>query len=319
MSLFGGGSDFPLWYESYGGSVISFAIDKYCYISARYLPPFFDHKYRIAYSKVETVTSVEQIRHPAVRESLKVFSPNVGVEIHHDGDLPARSGVGSSSAFAVGITHALFRLTNNAEPEKSYLAKEAIDLEQRKLKENVGSQDQVACSYGGINFIEFHDGSIPWKVHPVKIPEDTKSQLMSNLYLVYSGIDRFSSDVSAGLTENIQMKKSFIERVIVLARECKDILEKRGNVDIIGEMLHESWGIKANMNTMSVNQHLRELYERARQCGATGGKVLGAGGGGFLLFYVPLESRARFEESFKLGTRIPIGMDNEGSTCILHS
>jgi D-glycero-alpha-D-manno-heptose-7-phosphate kinase len=319
ISLFGGGSDFPSWYETYGGSVVSFAIDKYCYITARFLPPFFEHKYRIAYSQVETVSRVEDIKHPAVRESLKFFSADEGVEIHHDGDLPARSGVGSSSAFAVGITHALSLLTKNFEPDKYLLAQEAISLEQVRLKENVGSQDQIASAFGGFNFIKFCKKPMPWEVNPININKNIESQLLSGLYLIYSGISRFSSDISAGLTENIVAKKSAIERVVTLAEQCRELLENNGNVDDVGHMLHESWVLKARMNALSMNERLQEMYRGAQSCGATGGKVLGAGGGGFLLFYVPADFRERFESCFKLGTRIPIAIDREGSTCILNS
>lgn len=175
ISLFGGGTDHPTWYRENGGEVISFAVDKYCYLTTRILPPFFDHKYRIAYSKVEMTKTIEEIQHPAVRGALRKYASEMSLEIHHDGDLPARSGVGSSSAFAVGLIHSL-HLLKNQKISKLELAHQAIELEQIDLNENVGSQDQIACALGGINYITF-GGKSEWEVEPLRLTDSQRKQV----------------------------------------------------------------------------------------------------------------------------------------------
>ena len=186
ISLFGGGTDHPAWYKDNGGEVISFAIDKYCYLTARVLPPFFDHKYRIAYSKVEMIKNIDEIQHPAVREGIRKFCPDLALEIHHDGDLPARSGVGSSSAFAVGLINSL-SLLQNLELSSEDLANQAIILEQEILNENVGSQDQIACALGGLNYIKF-GGEQEWVSEKITLTPSMKNQIERRMVLVYSGI-----------------------------------------------------------------------------------------------------------------------------------
>ena len=319
VSLFGGGTDFPNWYRENGGSVLSFSIDKYCYISARILPPFFDHKYRIAYSRIETTVSVEEIKHPVIRESLKRYFPNIGVEIHHHGDLPARSGVGSSSAFAVGLISALKALSGDTLVNPRSLAEEAIFLEQELLSEVVGSQDQIACAYGGINFIDFPPGNHSWRIEHLKIKESLVAELEKRMVLVYSGISRTSSEISVGLIENLSRKKNLLKRTRELAEHCKQILTESGDLDEVGEMLDESWKLKRLINPQSVNSPLEELYASAKRCGALGGKILGAGGGGFLMFWLPTTGREKFLQTFNFGTRVPVHVDRSGSTILLEN
>jgi len=316
ISLFGGGSDFPSWYTKNKGAVISFTIDKYCYISARFLPPFFSHKYRVIYSVIETVSHFEEIEHPAVREAIRSFLPSQGLEIHHAGDLPARSGVGSSSAFAAGLIHSLLKLNGVNDFGKRQLAEHAINLEQIILKDNVGSQDQIACSYGGLNFIKFGPSENPWSVETIELQHRRKRDLENNLFLVFSGISRFSSDISIGLTKDIESKKRFIDRSVQMAFRCKEILVSKGNLEEIGELLDESWENKRSMNPFAITPELDAIYREAKNCGATGGKVLGAGGGGFLLFWVSEQNSERFLETFSLGTRVPFHIETEGSTCL---
>jgi D-glycero-alpha-D-manno-heptose-7-phosphate kinase len=317
VSLFGGGSDFPSWYRENEGAVVSFSIDKYCYITTRILPPFFPHKYRIAYSLIENVSDFQLIQHPAVREAIRHYYPNLGLEIHHDGDLPARSGMGSSSAFAAGLIHSLLKLRGQTKIDKELLAQSTIFLEQEILNENVGSQDQIACTLGGLNFISFGNFSKSWKVEQIGIRPQVKLHLEQCLVLVFSGINRYSSDISLGLTSNISSKTQSIKRSVEMAKWCRDIFSTSNDISVIGEMLNESWENKRAMNSLAITPELDSIYSHAKKCGATGGKVLGAGGGGFLLFWVPQENREKFKKNFQLGTEVPFQIESEGSTCIL--
>ena len=317
ISLFGGGTDHPAWYKEHGGEVISFAIDKFCYLTTRILPPFFDHRYRIAYSKVEHVKTISEIQHPAVREGIRKFSPELALEIHHDGDLPARSGVGSSSAFAVGLIHSLTVLQNQYLTNLQ-LAEEAIILEQEDLKENVGSQDQIACAIGGMNYLKFGSG-LKWTANPIELSQNYKSAIEDRIVLIYSGIHRSSSDVQANLLVDLDKKGKTMERTINLARECKSLFESEGNLDLIGEMLVESWLLKKQMNGHSVTPDLEKLWEASVKAGALGGKVLGAGGGGFCMFWVKEGGRDDFLSKLQFGTHVPVKISIEGTTCLLNS
>ena len=315
VSLFGGGTDYPHWYKQNGGEVVSFTIDKYCYLTTRVLPPFFDHRFRIAYSVVETLKTLNEIKHPAVREAIRKYCPTLFLEIHHDGDLPARSGVGSSSAFAVGLIHSLKLLTEQ-EVTPQELANEAIDLEQNILHENVGSQDQVACALGGLNHIVFNSNS-EWNAQKITVGETYKKEMEDRMVLVYTGVSRISSDIQAHLFTNLQTKMNILNRTGQLARESRSILAKGGDLDLIGEMLAESWELKRAMNDHAVTPALDELWIKARKSGAIGGKVLGAGGGGFCLFWVKKNCKTDFLSRFDLGTYVPVKMIDEGSVCIL--
>jgi D-glycero-alpha-D-manno-heptose-7-phosphate kinase len=316
ISLFGGGTDHPAWYKENGGEVISFAIDKYCYLTTRILPPFFDHKFRIAYSKVEMTKTIEEIQHPAVRGALKKYCPDLSLEIHHDGDLPARSGVGSSSAFAVGIIHSLsllqHRLLSNIE-----LANEAINLEQVELKENVGSQDQIACAVGGLNYITF-GGTSDWVHEPLIISESKKREIEERTVLIYTGVHRSSSDIQAKFLIDLNKKAKTMIRTIELARESKEVLTRDLDLDLIGEMLVESWSLKKAMNSQAITPALEEIWSNSMRAGALGGKVLGAGGGGFCMFWVREGLREDFLRKLSFGTHVPIKISNEGSTCVLN-
>jgi D-glycero-alpha-D-manno-heptose-7-phosphate kinase len=315
VSLFGGGTDHPAWYKENGGEVISFAIDKYCYLTTRVLPPFFDHKYRIAYSKVEMTKTIDEIQHKAVRGALKKYCPDLSLEIHHDGDLPARSGVGSSSAFAVGLIHSL-SLLQQKNLSKSELANEAIHLEQVELNENVGSQDQVACALGGLNYITF-GGNANWVHEPLLISEEIKRQIEERTVLIYTGVHRTSSDIQANLLIDLNKKSKTMHRTIQLARESRDVLIKGLDLDLIGEMLVESWSLKKDMNSRAITPELEEIWANSKRAGAIGGKVLGAGGGGFCMFWVKEGMREDFIRKFNFGIHVPIRISNEGSTCVL--
>lgn len=315
ISLFGGGTDYPAWYKENGGEVISFAIDKYCYLTTRILPPFFDHKYRIAYSKVEMTKTIDEIQHKAVRGALRIYCPDLSLEIHHDGDLPARTGIGSSSAFAVGIIHSL-SLLQQKTLSKLELADAAIHFEQVELNENVGSQDQIACAVGGLNYITF-GGESNWAYEPLMISETRKKEVEDRIVLVYTGVHRSSSDVQANLLVDLHKKGKTMFRTIDLARESKKVLVNGSDLDSIGEMLVESWSLKKAMNSSAITPILEEIWVNSQRAGALGGKVLGAGGGGFCMFWVKEGMREDFLRKLNFGVHVPIRISEEGSTCVL--
>lgn len=315
ISLFGGGTDHPNWYRDNGGAVLSFTIDKFCYINVRELPPFFEHKFRVVYSKVETVQLVDEIVHPAVREGFRKFAPEYNLELHHHGDLPAQSGVGSSSAFAVGLIHSLLVLKGKDVSPKN-LANLAIDLEQKILLETVGSQDQIACALGGLNFIEFGSGD-SWNATPLLPSPRYLEAIEDRIVLLFSGISRLSSDISKSLLENLGTKTRVMARTQKLATECRDIFQNEGDLAQIGSMLVESWNLKKLMNPASVTPVLEDFFDRAMKVGAEGGKILGAGGGGFFLFWVDPEYRESFIQQMSPAIAVPIRISHEGSTRIL--
>ena len=315
VSLFGGGTDHPTWYRDNGGAVLSFAIDKFCYINIRELPPFFSHRYRVAYSKVEMTKQLDEIIHPAVREGFRKYAPNVSLELHHHGDLPAQSGVGSSSAFAVGLIHSLLALRGETVTLEN-LADQAIELEQKDLLETVGSQDQIACAIGGMNLIEFGKGD-RWTASPLHLSSDYIAEIEDRIVLLFTGISRSSSDISKSLLENLQSKADLMNRTHELALECNNILRDNRDLSLIGPMLLESWELKKRMNPASVTSLLDDFLERALKAGAEGGKILGAGGGGFCLFWVNPNNRDSFIRQMSPAVHVPIRISLEGSTRIL--
>jgi D-glycero-alpha-D-manno-heptose-7-phosphate kinase len=314
ISLFGGGSDHPAWFKEHGGKVISFTIDKYCYLTARILPPFFEHNYRIAYSIVEMVKNFNDIRHPVIRESIRKYAPNSMLEIHHHGDLPARSGVGSSSAFTVGVIHALLELQNQPVTSR-VLADLSIEMEQEILKENVGWQDQIACAVGGLNYLEFTKDRT-WKKEALETSKDYRNALESRLVLVYTGISRNSSDVSLGLLRNLPTKIFEMNELMSFVDICHEHLKKNLNLDIIGELLDESWKLKKLINDQSTTPELDQVYSEGKKAGAIGGKVIGAGGGGFFLFWLREGKAEEFKERFTKGTLVPVRLSFGGSKVV---
>jgi D-glycero-alpha-D-manno-heptose-7-phosphate kinase len=317
VSLFGGGSDFPDWYLNNLGKVISFTINKYCYISARELPPFFEHDYRVSYSKVETAKKLDDIRHPAFREIIRKYGRDRKYEIHHHGDLPAKSGVGSSSAFAVGLINAMSKF-EESELTQIQIANAAIEMEQKILREIVGSQDQIACAVGGINEISFGPG-VKWINKAISLPAKTIDEIENSAVLIFSGIQRVSSKISEHLLTNLENSTKFLERNVELVDECIKVLESGKNLVEIGNLLNESWEIKRTINPMSTNKFIDDFFNKALKCGAVGGKILGAGGGGFSLFWVDPGNRERFLRYFDLGVEVPFRIDFQGTTCVLNS
>jgi D-glycero-alpha-D-manno-heptose-7-phosphate kinase len=314
ISLFGGGTDYPAWYRQHGGCVVAATIDKYCYLTCRYLPPFFEHRIRVVYSKNETCQSVDEIAHPAVREILRYLQLDRGLEIHHDGDLPGRSGMGSSSAFTVGLLHAL-RALQGRMTGKHQLALESIHVEQDLLKETVGSQDQVCAAYGGVNLIHFHpSGDVT--VQPATLSRSRLRELNSFLMLFYTGIKRTASDIAGSYVTSLDAKQSQLRQLKILVERSCEILN--GDADLVqfGDLLHEAWLAKRSLGAKVSNVEVDRLYETARTAGALGGKLLGAGGGGFLLLFVPVERQAAVKKELRHLINVPFEFEFSGSQII---
>ena len=317
ISFFGGGTDYPAWSCENGGAVLATTIDKYCYISCRYLPPFFEHKYRVVYSKIENAKEISQIEHPAARAVLQWLKCDRGLEIHHDGDLPARSGLGSSSSFTVGLISAIMAL-DGRYISKTELADGAIHIEQNVLKENVGSQDQVSVAHGGFNYIEFkRDGTND--VRPLVLRRSVLEVLEGSLMLFFTGISRFSSEIAKTQIENIKRREMELRRMREMVGEAISILNGGENgLDHFGRLLDEAWQCKKALSDKVSNSIIDQIYEEAVTGGALGGKILGAGGGGFILFYVKAKHQAKVKDRLKGLIHVPFHFENSGSRIVLY-
>ena len=316
ISFFGGGTDYPSWYKKNGGSVISASIDKYIYISCRTLPPFFRHKYRIVWSHIETVRKLNQIKHKVVKIMIKRYKIKNGLEIHYDGDLPARSGMGSSSVFVVGLMN-LFNSVKNRKISKKKLAKDSIYFEQKILKEVVGSQDQIAAAYGGFNKIVFKKNG-NFKVLPISAKSKTIKKLNKNLLLVYTGYKRTAHHIAKSYVNKLQTSKK--EYVLKISNYVKDAEKaiKKGQLDMFGKLLNDAWIEKKKLSVSITNPSIDKIYNTAIKNGALGGKLLGAGGGGFFIFYVPYSKQKKFIREFKRFITIPFKFTTEGSKILFN-
>jgi len=317
VSFFGGGTEYPIWYRENGGSVLSTAINKSCYISCRNLPPFFEYHSRISYSKVENVASNDAIEHPSVRACLEFLKIKEGVEIHHIADLPARTGLGTSSAFTVGLLHALYALKNQMR-DKHTLALEAIHVEQDLLQEAVGAQDQVSAAYGGFNRIDFcQDDSID--VRRVIASPCRLAELEQHLALYFTGFSRTASEIAKEQLKVTPQKRTELETMRKLVDEAEGILLNANRpLAEFGRLLHESWQIKRSLTQKISNNSIDEIYETGMRAGAIGGKLLGAGGGGFMLFYVEPERRDALRASLRNLLCVPFSFSNRGSHVIVY-
>ena len=316
ISLFGGGTDYPIWYKEHGGMVIGTTINKYCYLSVSQLSPYFNHKYRIIWSRIEDVNKISEIQHPAVRAALTFLNINEGLEISYRGDLPARSGLGTSSSFAVGIMNALYALLG-PRPSSNELANIAIYLEQEVLKETVGCQDQIWAAYGGFNQIIFHRDS-NYVVIPLSIRNS--KELERSFMLFFTGFTRTASDIAERLVRDIskQQKVSLLHRIADICKEAKQVLEQQTDTtNDISDLLHESWILKKQLTDGITTPLIDEIYEAGLKAGALGGKLLGAGGGGFILFIVNPGQQYNVRKCLHKLIHVPIKISNEGSKILV--
>ena len=316
ISFAGGGTDYPSWYENNEGLVFNATIDKYCYLFCRFLPAFFKYRFRIRYSRKEEVNEVNQIKHPTVRGCLEFLKIDKGIELVHTSDLPARSGIGSSSSFTVGFLKALYALKGEIIT-KHELALRAIHIEQALLQENIGAQDQTSASYGGLNRIEFNKTEII-RPEPVILSIEEKNLFQSHLCLFFTGLYRNSSEVAGTYVKKLYTKnKEKMRDLKDMVDESIDLVHKR-KFKAFGELLNESWQIKKSLSKTITNNKINSIYEKAKHFGAYGGKLLGAGGGGFFLLCAPPEKHNLLREKLKL-ICVPVVFENNGCQILFHN
>ena len=315
ISFFGGGTDYPAWYSQHGGAVLATTIDKYCYLTCRYLPPFFEHKFRVVYSRIENRQTIQEIEHPAVREILRYLNVDRGVEIHHDGDLPARSGMGSSSSFVVGLLHALYALKGQMTGRRQ-LAIESLEIEQDRLQETVGSQDQLSAAYGGFNHMIFPKGDGDIQLRPMTLPAPRIQELNDHLMLFYTGIQRTASDVASTYVDDLEARHQQLSSIGQMVDTGVSILCDGKDITRFGQLLHEGWELKRSLSPLVSNSAVEEIYQHATSAGAIGGKLLGAGGGGFMLLFVPTAKRTRVRETLSKLIHVPFKFEFAGSQII---
>lgn len=309
ISFVGGGTDYPAWYHDNPGAVLATSIDKYCYLLCRWLPPFLKHKHRIVWSQIETPQEIEEIRHPSVRETLKYMEITDGIEIHHAGDLPAMTGIGTSSAFTVGLLNALHSLQGE-RATKMQLALEAIHVEQDMIKENVGSQDQVTVAFGGFNRIDFGDDLT---ITPIK--SASLKELEASLMMFFTGRAREASQIAGDWIERTPINKPTLQAMYQMVAEGVKLLTN-GSLPDFGKLLDESWKLKRTLSKRVSTEYIDSLYANAISAGAIGGKLGGAGGGGFLLLFVEPDKQPAVKKRLSQLLQVPFKLEQEGSQII---
>ncbi len=317
ISFFGGGTDYPVWFREFGGAVLATTINKRCYITCRRLPPFFEYHSRISYTKVENVRRNDAIEHPSVRGCLQFLGIEDGVEIHHVADLPARTGLGTSSAFTVGLLLGLYALQDRMR-DKHALAADAVYVEQDLLREAVGAQDQVSAAYGGFNRINFRvDGTI--EVNRVLTPPSRLVELEQHLALFFTGFARTASEIAQEQVRLTPQRTKELNAMLQLVDEAEAIVANpQRSLSEFGQLLHEGWQLKRSLTKKITNADIDEIYEAGLSAGALGGKLLGAGGGGFMLFFVRPEQREALRTRLKKLLYVPVSFSNKGSQVVLY-
>ncbi len=310
MSFFGGGTDYQPFFQEFGGSVLSTTFDKYVYVTVRHLPPFFNYSTMLTYSKIEQVEKVSDLEHPLVRNAMNYLNMH-DLRISYEADLPARSGLGTSSSFAVAMLQAFHALKGHHSSSVK-LAKESIHLERVLCNESGGWQDQIAAAYGGLNRINFKGDT--FDVQPIIISKERKKQLNDNLLLFFTGFTRFSSDIAQTQVKSVKDKQAELLEMLSLVDSAESILEsKHGDLDEFGRLLHHTWELKRGITNKISTSELDEIYEKARKAGALGGKLLGAGGGGFFVFYVPKEKQPDVCAKLNNLLHVPFEFESKGS------
>ncbi len=318
ISFFGGSTDYPTWYRENGGVVLNTTIDKYCYISCRYLPPFFEHNYLIRYRLREQVNSIDEIKHPSVRESLRYLRIEEGIEMVHTSDLPARSGIGSSSAFTVGFLNTLYALSGRMVGKRQ-LASNAIYVEQDIIGEHVGSQDQVAAAFGGLNRMEFNSKE-NFLVQPVTVNQEKITELQNHLMFFFTGFPRTASEIASEQIRNTSSKTAELCTMKEMVEQAINILNTSSDgIESFGHLLNESWKLKRSLSSQISTSEIDNMYDCALKAGALGGKLCGAGGGGFMLLFVPPRKQRMVKEALKNLLYVPFHFETLGSQITLYA
>jgi D-glycero-alpha-D-manno-heptose-7-phosphate kinase len=316
ISFLGGGTDYHSWYQEHGAAVLATTINHYCYLHCRMLPAFFNHKSRVVWSRVEEVVEHHDIQHPSVRAILQYLDMNQGIEIHHQGDLPARSGLGSSSAFTVGLLNAIYALQGSISSKRE-LACEAIHIERDILHENVGVQDQIQTAYGGFNKILISPNG-NFDVIPQALSAARLNGLQDHLLLFFTGVSRTASDIAGDKIKSIPNKQAELHAMREMVDIGANMLAGNGDITDFGRLLHETWQLKRQLSKNVSPTFIDDIYARAQRAGAIGGKLLGAGGGGFMLFFVKPEDKIRLCEGLKDLLLVPFQFENSGSQIIFY-
>ena len=312
ISFFGGGADFPEFFNNHPSSILSTTINKYCRISCRKLPPFFQHKHRFVYSKIELVSQLDDIEHPSIRAVLQHLEVSSGLEIQHFGDLPARSGIGSSSAFTSALLKGVLELYKK-EISREELAKLTIYIERELIREAVGMQDQIAVTHGGLNEINFKSQN-DFSVRKINIDEKKLNEFQSSLMLFFTGIQRYSDEITLDHISNLEKNNSNLMDISEIAKKGIQSLESDDEIKILGDLLNETWKIKRGLTAKLTNPIIDEIYDAAMAEGAFGGKLLGSGGGGFLLFIVPPEKRIKIQSRLSNLVHVPFTFESSGTS-----
>lgn len=316
MSFFGGGTDMPAFFNEHGGAVLSTTFDKYCYVTVRHLPPFFDYTSELVYSRIEQVDDIDKIEHPLVRNCIKFLDMHE-LRVNYESDLPARTGLGTSSSFAVGLLNAFYALKGK-HASKKQLADEAIYVERELCKESGGWQDQIAAAFGGFNRIDFKDNG--YKVSPINISPGRKQRLNDNLLLFFTGFSRFSSEIQKSTEAAIKDKTAQLREMHALVNEAQEVLvNDKSDLDDFGRLLDTTWRLKRQTGAKISTGSIDELYEKGIKAGALGGKLLGAGGGGFLVFYVQPEKRQAVLAAMRDLLHVPFAFENGGTQVLYYA
>lgn len=316
MSFFGGGTDMPTFFNEHGGSVISTTFNKFCYVNVRHMPPFHPYTSELVYNRIERVTNIEQIEHPLIRECMRIHDIH-DIRLTYEGDLPARSGLGTSSTFAAGMLNAFYALKGKIMSNRQ-LAKEAIFVERDILREHGGWQDQIAVTYGGLNRIDFHDND--FSVHPIIILPNRKKELEENLLLFFTGMQRFSSEIQADtFAKPTDMTHQLLDMLALVDEAEKILTNENTPLSEFGKLLDTTWKLKRRTGSKVSNSYIDEIYETAIKAGALGGKLLGAGGGGFLLFYCEKEKQPALIQALEKLMIVPFNFETEGSQVLYYS
>lgn len=316
MSFFGGGTDMPAFFNEHGGAVISTTFDKFCYVNVRHMPPFHPYISELVHNRFERVNNIDEIEHPLIRECMRLHDIHE-IRLTYEGDLPARTGLGTSSTFAVGMLNAFCALKGKMMSHRN-LAKEAIYVEREVLKEHGGWQDQVAAAYGGFNRIDFSNNE--FKVHPIIIHPERKRELDENLLLFYTGVQRFSSDIQADtFAKPVDKTKQLLDMLALVDEAEKVLTDKNTCLNEFGKLLDTTWKLKRGTGTKVSNGSIDELYDIAIKAGALGGKLLGAGGGGFLLFYCEKEKQPSLIKALGALMIVPFHFESEGAQVLYYA